>query len=547
MNFLDTKLRPQLIDHLSNQEFDLLVVGGGITGAGIALDAVTRGMKVALVEKNDFAFGTSSRSTKLIHGGLRYLKQFELKLVRDTGRERAVAYRNAPHLVVPEKLLLPFVKGGSLGKHTTSVALWVYDLLAGVKKEDSRVMLDREKTLAREPLLKEDRVLGGGYYAEYRTDDARLVMCIAKTAAHKGALLANYMESMDFIYENGQIVGSRCKDHLSGKTITIKAKNVVNAAGPWVDLERKKDHSLKGKRLQLTKGVHIVFSKEKFPLNQAVYFDVPDGRMMFAIPRGRAVYVGTSDTVYEGDIDKPTTTREDALYLLDGIKHMFDIDLGLEDIESSWAGLRPLIYEEGKAPGELSRKDELFYSSSGLISIAGGKLTGYRLMAKKVVDVVADRLQLKAGCRTKTLTLSGGEFDPPKAVEDYIAAIEKQLSALQISRPSEGAEYLVRVYGKETAAILASLPAQNGRDNDERLILAECEYCLSHEQCFTLLDFFLRRTGRLLYDMPSVDRYADLIRDHMANHLGWDEQEQQRQEEALQEEIRAIAEFLVEA
>ena len=279
--------RKEILSKLANQSYDLIVVGGGITGAGIALDAASRGLKTALVEKNDFAFGTSSRSTKLIHGGLRYLKQLEFGLVKEVGSERAVVHRLAPHLVVPEKMLLPLSEKKGLGYWLTSIGLKVYDWLAGVKPEDQRRMLTKLQTLKSEPLLRKDDVKGGAIYAEYRTDDARLTIEIVKAAVTHGADVLSYAEAFDFVYNGDQVAGIKVRDGISGEEFVMQSKVVVSAAGPWVDELREINKSKTGKRLHLTKGVHIVVAHSRFPVQQAIYFDVEDGRMIFAIPRGR--------------------------------------------------------------------------------------------------------------------------------------------------------------------------------------------------------------------------------------------------------------------
>ena len=257
--------REKILRRLRTETFDLLVIGGGITGAGIALDAASRGLKTALVEKNDFAFGTSSRSTKLIHGGLRYLKQLEFGLVREVGSERAVVHSLAPHLVIAEKMLLPLSEKKGLGYWLTSIGLKIYDYLAGVKPEDQRQMLTRTQTLRFEPLLKTDEVNGGAIYAEYRTDDARLTIEIIKAAVAKGALILNYAKVNDFIYLKELIGGASVTDYLTNESFIIEAKVVVSAAGPWVDQIREINNSKTGKRLHLTKGAHIVVPHEKLP------------------------------------------------------------------------------------------------------------------------------------------------------------------------------------------------------------------------------------------------------------------------------------------
>ncbi len=305
------------LQQMASNPLDVLVIGGGITGAGIALDASARGLNIGLVEMNDFASGTSSRSTKLVHGGLRYLKQAEVKLVKEVGRERALLHRNAPHLVTPAPMLLPIYKKGSMGYFTASIGLTIYDRLAGVMPKERRVMFRKEKTEQMEPLLRKDNLVGSGYYYEYMTDDARLTLDVLKTAHAQGARLVNYAKVVDFIYEAGVMTGVIVLDRVSGEQYEIYAHKIVNAAGPWVDELRKADKSLKGKKkLLLTKGVHLVFNRKKLPVNQSIYCDTPDGRMIFIIPRGDKTYVGTTDTVYEGDIAEPRTTSQDRIICL---------------------------------------------------------------------------------------------------------------------------------------------------------------------------------------------------------------------------------------
>ena len=282
--------------------FDILIIGGGITGAGIALDASLRGMKVALIEMQDFAGGTSSRSTKLVHGGLRYLKKFEVKLVAEVGKEREIVYENGPHVTKPEWMLLPIFKRGTYNRFSTSIGLHIYDFLAGVKKEERRKMLTKQETIDKEPLLKNKDLKGSGYYVEYRTDDARLTIEVIKAAVQNGAICVNYVKVDKLLYTGtDQVCGASVADQLSGDMFEVKAKKVVNATGPWVDKVREMDGSRKGKTLRLTKGVHIVMDQGCFPLQQSIYFDTPDGRMVFAIPRDGKTYVGTTDTFYKND------------------------------------------------------------------------------------------------------------------------------------------------------------------------------------------------------------------------------------------------------
>ncbi|AIY12037.1 glycerol-3-phosphate dehydrogenase/oxidase [Cellulophaga baltica] len=507
--------RNEIIQKLREETFDLVVIGGGITGAGILLDASSRGMKVALVEKGDFASGTSSKSSKLIHGGLRYLKQFELLLVKEVGTERAIVHKLAPHLVIPEKMLLPLIENGSYGEWMTSFGLKVYDILADVEGDDKRKMMDKEKTLALEPLLPEAILKGSGYYAEYRTDDARLTLENIKTGLNFGGTALNYTKVNDFLYTDGQISGVKVADVVSGEEYQIKSKFVINAAGPWVDELRTINHSKEGKQLHLTKGVHLVFEKEKLPLKQSVYFDIPDGRMMFAIPRGNVTYAGTTDTNYERSKDEVIATTEDADYLLNAINNMFpSVHLERKDIVSSWAGLRPLIHEEGKSPSELSRKDEIFSSDSGLLSMAGGKLTGYRKMAERVVDKLQRRLERQTNVAykdvfTDEIPLVGGPWKNYKEVKKYIAKIHEILKVDNFKK--HRAWYLVTTYGKQTEAILARYNASTNEKPKEKLILAELQFCIHNEMVVTPLDFFVRRTGRLYFDIKSVKKHREIV------------------------------------
>ncbi len=506
---------------LASNSFDLLIIGGGITGAGIALDAASRGLKTALIEKNDFAFGTSSRSTKLIHGGLRYLKQLEFGLVKEVGSERAVVHKLAPHLVVPEKMLLPLYEKRGFGSVLTSFGLKLYDFLAGVKPEDQRRMLTRNQTLKQEPLLDPTDVKGGAIYAEYRTDDARLTIEIMKTAAKEGACVANYCEALDFIYLNEIIVGVKAIDHSTGKHFNIDAKVVVNAAGPWVDTLRDINKSKQGKRLHLTKGVHLVVSHDTFPVKQAIYFDVEDGRMIFAIPRGRTTYIGTTDTNYQGSLEEVYTSKVDAEYLIKAVNQTFpEVNLSLSDIESSWAGLRPLIHEDGKSASELSRKDEIFESSSGLISIAGGKLTGYRKMAERIVDRVMKKYfgDKFKDCKTERILFMGSGFKNNKEVGEYVAA---QAFRLRMYGAEEQASYLVHNYGKQCSAILSRLEGMNSNNGVAALTIAELQFCLENEMVIKPSDFLIRRTGMLYFNRPKLNRILIPVLMEFMKHFKW--------------------------
>ena len=539
--------REKITNNLQTTEFDLLIIGGGITGAGIALDAASRGMKVALIEKNDFASGTSSKSTKLVHGGLRYLKQFDFWLVKEVGTERAIVHELAPHLVVPEKMILPLIEGGTYGSWLTSIGLKVYDVLASVEGEDQRKMLDKDEALEKEPLLPESILNGAGYYAEYRTDDARLTLEVLKTALNYDAKIINYTEALKFIFEDSRVVGATVKDNLSNETFNIRAKYVVNATGPWVDDLRQTNHSKTGKRLHLTKGVHLVVAHNKLPVKQSVYFDVPDGRMMFAIPRGKVTYFGTTDTNYQKYKNNVTTNLVDATYLISAVNNMFpEINLTLNDIQSSWAGLRPLIHEEGKSATELSRKDEIFVSETELISIAGGKLTGYRKMAERIVDLVAKKYARRFDkefdeIKTKEISLSGGTFKSYQEVQSYTDAIYNRIAEVDFNQ--KDAEYLVHNYGKQTDIILQKFDDLMHDNMQEKMLKSEVWFTINYEMTCSPTDFFMLRTGRLFFDIQSVFMYKEFVLNEFKNHFSWDEKTTEKNLKELKENLKIATTF----
>jgi glycerol kinase len=503
----------------ANTSFDLIVIGGGITGCGIALDATARGLKVLLVEKTDFAAGTSSKSTKLIHGGLRYLKQLEFGLVRETGTERAVVHNLAPHLVHPEKMLLPIVENGTFSKLTASLAISVYDFLANVKKEDRKKVFSKTETLEQEPLLNPDFLKGGIQYSEYRTDDARLTIELVKKAISMGAKAFNYCEVAHLVYEKSKLIGIECNDLIGETNVNFYAQQIVSAAGPWVDLLRVKDNSRKGKSLRLTKGVHIVVSKKALPVRHAVYFDAFDGRMLFAVPRGKVTYIGTSDTDYEASLDHVICTPKDVDYIIRASNKIFPkSQITKNDIVSSWAGLRPLIHEDGKSPSELSRKDEIFISESGLISIAGGKLTGYRKMAERIVDLVQEKSGIKNPKKSDTIAikLTDNPFENYQEVLDYITVLGKEIGDYE-------AWYLTTIYGKQSELILHKTKEYLTENIafSEALVMAEIWFTIEYEAVTNPIDFFNRRTGNIYFDIEMINQHQKIALATFTKKFGW--------------------------
>ncbi|MGY3765441.1 glycerol-3-phosphate dehydrogenase/oxidase [Vagococcus vulneris] len=538
-------IRLKNLQEMSEKQLDVLVIGGGITGAGIILDAVTRGLSVGLVEMRDFASGTSSRSTKLVHGGLRYLAQFDVKTVAEVGQERAIVYENAPHVTTPLKMMLPFYSGGTFGAFTTSIGLDVYDRLARVKKEERKYMLSPEDSIVRESYLKKDGLKGTGVYVEYRTDDARLTLETIKKASELGAYAANYTKVTKLLYshETGQIIGVRVLDTINHVEYPIYAKRIINASGPWVDNLRELDRSKTGKFLHLTKGVHVVVDKSKFPISNALYFDTPyeDNRMMFAIPREGKVYIGTTDTFYEKNPAEPTITLDDVTYIIEGTNRMFDIEpLKVEDVESAWAGVRPLIHEAGKDPSEISRRDEIFHSESGLYSIAGGKLTGYRKMAEQIVDAVMKDLAKNEGftfvaCDTENLPLSGGEVGGSLGFEHFVELMVKR-GVNNFNLNEADAEKLVHRYGANVDKVYEYLMEENSTE------LSDCQYAmlqygLAQEMVLHPIDFLLRRTGSMLFNIEECHDMAKAVCDVMADYYQWSDKTYEKVQKDVSEEF----------
>ena len=392
---------------LPGARLDLLVVGGGITGAGVARDAALRGLAVALVERTDWAAGTSSRSSKLIHGGVRYLQQGDVALVREAATERVALRRIAPHRTVSLRMVMPTY--GRAMQAKLSMGLWAFERIATVPADERHEMWSRAQALAEEPLLAPDRLHGAATFIEYLTDDARLVLDTVKGAHEAGALCVNHAAVTGLAAVDGGMEAT-VRDALAGAELRVRSRVVVNAGGPWVDAVRGLAGAVGGPRLHLTRGIHLVVPHARLPLRNVVVMQARDKRSVFAVPRADITYLGTTDTEHGPPTDHPDVSGADADYLLEAANRTFaSPPLRRADVVSAWAGLRPLVHEEGKGPSDISRKDEIMSAADGrLVSIAGGKLTTHRRMAERVVDLVCRQLGHEAPCRTAEVTLPGG-------------------------------------------------------------------------------------------------------------------------------------------
>jgi glycerol-3-phosphate dehydrogenase len=537
--------RDAALDALERERFDLLVIGGGINGAGIARDAALRGLRVALVEQSDFASGTSSRSSKLIHGGLRYLEQGEIHLVLEATRERERLRRLAPHLVRPIRFVYPIYAGGPVSKWKLNAGLWAYDLLAGIWNVRRHRMLGAEAAHRAEPQLRTEGLHGAGEYWDCWTDDARLVLETLLSARDEGAVVVSYARVVGFVKENDRIVGARLSDRIGGRELTVRARAVVNAAGPWVDAVAAMDEP-GPPRLRPTKGVHVVVPRARIGHEAAIVLHaVQDGRIMFVIPWEACSLVGTTDTDHPDGAEPPTVEPEDVAYLLDTVNHYFpSARLTPHDVVSAFAGLRPLVAPPagaGESPSDVSREEEIFVSRAGLISIAGGKLTTYRLIASEVVDRVADRLVRTADgqgigrSRTGSLPLPGGST-PPETLAAVAAASDGHGVARDVIEHLAGRyggrlDAVLGVVAKDRALGAPVIPSQP----DPR---AEVVAAVEGELAMTLEDVLRRRTQLALFDPAGGAAAADEVADLMAQRLGWSPEHARAAARAYVEAVR---------
>ena len=521
--------RSAALARLGGETFDLLVIGGGINGAGIARDGAMRGLRTALVEHADFASGTSSRSSKLIHGGFRYLEQGDVRLVLEACRERERLRRLAPHLVRPQEFIFPVYEGGPVGRFKLAAGLWAYDLMAGLWNVHRHRMLSARATRQAEPALRTEGLRGAGRYWDCRTDDARLVLETILAAVREGGVAVSYARVTALLKENGRIAGARLVDRLGGGEVSVRARVVVNATGPWVDAVAVLDAPAPP-RLRLTKGVHVLVPRARVGNRAAVVLHaVKDGRVMFVIPWKEQTLVGTTDTDHEGGPDVPAVVEAaDVSYLLETVNHYFPAArLSRADVTSAFAGLRPLIAPPAGAavaPSSVSREEEIFASPSGLISIAGGKLTTHRLVAAAVVERVIDALR-RGGerrrfgrSRTGTVPLPGGTAPP-----DSVAAAVLSHDGNGLAPPVIG--HLADRYGSRVGELLHRVAA------DRRLAdpivptlpdpRAEVLEAVEHEGALTVEVVLRRRTQISLREETEGVRVAGEVAALMAGPLGW--------------------------
>ena len=516
-----------------SDRFDVLVVGGGITGAGIALDAASRGLRVALVERFDFASGTSSKSSKLVHGGLRYLEQRDFGLVREASVERGLLNRLAPHLVEPIPFVIPVADRWRRAKF--GVGMWVYDALSNFRNS-THSYIDPDSVGDLVPALRRDDGdsggLRGGYvYYDSKTDDVRLVIEVLVQAVRLGATVCNYaaVRNLDSSEAGGRAL---IEDTIDGSVIEVAAGRVVVAGGVWNDRIEALGNHAATPRLRPSKGIHLVLRREDVPLGEAASF-IPDAqreRMLFLIPWHDVVVVGTTDTDYVGDLDHPKVTSEERSYFLDALNENLDLSLSENDIVSAWAGLRPLVRAKKGTTVDLSRSHAVYEFTPGVVGITGGKLTTYRRMAQDAVDRIAPYFNRAGRSRTRWIKLGCGD------VGALTNAVTRRAERLGIG--PEGAAHLVRCYGDRALAVL-DVAAESGLTESMGVgclpIRAEALYCARSEMAVQLSDLLARRT-RLSLTTTSAGLESDAV-GLLAGELSWSPAEAERQALAYGTEI----------
>lgn len=577
------KRRQQDIKALKEETLDVLIIGGGITGAGTALQAAASGLKTGLVEMQDFAEGTSSRSTKLVHGGLRYLKNFDVEVVADTVQERAVVQGIAPHIPKADPMILPVYDepGSTFSMFSLKVAMDLYDRLAnvtGTKYEN--YTLSKDEVLEREPQLKGEGLQGAGVYLDYRNNDARLVIENIKRAAEDGGHMVSRTKVVGILHdENDKVCGATVEDLLTGETYDIKARIVLNTTGPWSDTIRQMDaKSDAAPQMRPTKGVHLVVDREKLQVPQPTYFDTGknDGRMVFVIPREEKTYFGTTDTDYKGDFSHPKVEQEDVDYLLEVVNNRYpSAGITINDIESSWAGLRPLIstnggsdynggnsqpitdesfdkvistiekYQQGEVdritvedalkdiqtsnseseanPSAISRGSALDIDEDGLITIAGGKITDYRKMALGAMRTVVEILKNDFNKTYELIDsskypVSGGDINAQEVEEET-----EKLAQMGVEKGLSQSEalYLANLYGSNAPKVFALIDEV---EQIEGLTLADSlslRYAMDEEMALTPNDFLIRRTNHMLFMRDTLDGIIEPVIAEMARYYDW--------------------------
>lgn len=488
--------RQMNLQKLQSEEFDLIVIGGGINGAGVARDAASRGMKVALIEARDFASGTSSKSSKLIHGGIRYLENKEFRLVFEALSERTKLFEIAPHLVHPLRFMIPIYKNSRVGMGLMGLGMWLYDILAMFQSPEMHERLNGRETLEAMPALNPHEVVGSYIYSDAYMDDDRLVHETMRSANDYGAVCVNYVKAVGLktTGEKNYITGIQVEDVLTKKNFIIEGRHVVSTVGPWTDELGEMIFDSWKKILRPTKGVHITLPRGRLPLQSAVVMGAEKSdRIVFGIPRHEMIIVGTTDTDFKGNLNDVEATPEDIRYLLNVAHQYFPgAELKADDIIASYAGVRPLVKDDSTTEGKTSREHTILNDDRGITFLAGGKYTTYRLMCQQTVEKVLKRFPIEDRVRFNN-SLSEKPLNPNASVDAlHQARLQVEILAQEFGRDLENVRLLVERHGLEAAAIMRKYP------KSYTYWQLEAAHAIDSTMCMSLVDFYARRVPLFL-------------------------------------------------
>jgi glycerol-3-phosphate dehydrogenase len=554
MEPLAASARATYVERLANDQFDVLVIGGGITGAGVALDAATRGYRVALVEKADFASGTSSKSTKLAHGGIRYLPQFDFPMIQEGVVERGRMVRHAPFLVRPQPFVIPVYEHmpwpSSLPVRPKTdvgldvvldIGLWMYDLMAGRLNIGRHKRVSKEETLRRAPRLRTTGLKKALLYYDAQTNDAQLTVTVLRTAAQFGAVVTNYTEVTGFTSTHGKLAGAVVRDVLTGREVTVSARHIVNAAGVFAEQVAALSGDESKATIEPSKGIHLVVAKERLGISDTavVLPETEDGRILYVVPWQSRAIIGTTDTG-SGDLDDPQANPADIAYLMKHVNQYLEVNLTDEDILSVYAGYRPLVKSRGARAAELSRTHVVLQEVNGMVTIVGGKLTTYRRMAQDTVDVLAKRDGMPISHPTEKLLLTG-------AIGWRNARQQIEARSHQLGLAPESVKHLEDNFGSHASAVLDLIEEEKSLGgrlvSDLPYLRAEVIYACRAEMAMTLEDVLARRTRIILEDGARGAGIAPEVAALMAAELGWSRE----QTNAQVERYRALVDHQLEA
>lgn len=536
MSDFSVEQRRRNIERMKTETFDLAIVGGGITGAGIARDAASRGMKVALVEARDFAFGTSSRSSKLIHGGIRYLENLEFGLVFEALSERKVLFEIAPHLVHPLKFVLPIYRNARVGMFKMGLGMFLYDALSLFDAPEHHERLDFQETLRRLPMLQNAGLEGAYAYYDAYMDDDRLTLETHRSAFSMGAVAANYVKVVDLGTNEGRTTALLCRDEITQSEFAVRAKHFIGSVGPWTDIFGFDVMKKWNRTLRPTKGIHITLDRNRLPLKEAVVMvDDAKKRIVFGIPRHEMIIIGTTDTDYPGDPADVHSERADIDYLM-SIAHEYFPGAALteRDIMASYSGVRPLVHDSSESESKTSREHKIWSDPRNFTFVAGGKYTTYRHMSEQIVDFALDQFSLEDKVRFgKPQTKVA--LNPSASAVNFVKA-RRLISSFskEFQRPEAHVEFLVDRHGLEAVKLLETWNRREFEDIWE----LEAWHAINKTMCMNLDDFFIRRAPLFLARADHGFSFRERISNLFARELNWSDAERSAQIQKLDHHLK---------